>query len=86
MTPDGARELETLAQQVGAVHGVSFIYRQFAAMWQAASMVRGGSVGRLFAVQRDHLWDWILLEADCNWRIDATQDRNSWAVADIGSH
>jgi len=36
---------------VGVVHGVSFVYRQFAMVQQAASMVRSGSVGRLFAVQ-----------------------------------
>ncbi|KKC64161.1 dehydrogenase [Citrobacter amalonaticus] len=86
MTPDEARELETLAEQVGVVHGVSFVYRQFAMVQQAASMVRRGSVGRLFAVQGSYLQDWMQLETDYNWRVDAKQGGNSRAVADIGSH
>ena len=85
MTPEEARELETLAERVGVVHGVSFVYRQFAMVQQAASMVRRGSVGRLFAVQGSYLQDWMLLETDYNWRVDAKQGGNSRAVADIGS-
>jgi hypothetical protein len=49
MTPDEARELVALAEQAGVVHGVSFVYRQFAMVRQAASMMRAGSLGRLFA-------------------------------------
>ena len=30
MTPDEARELVALAEQAGVVHGMSFVYRQFA--------------------------------------------------------
>jgi predicted dehydrogenase len=43
MTPDEARELVALAEQAGVVHGVSFVYRQFAMVRQAASMMRAGS-------------------------------------------
>ena len=66
MTPDEARELETLAQQAGVVHGVSFVYRQFAMVQQAASMVRSGSVGRLFAVQG------AICRTGCCWRLTTT--------------
>ena len=34
MTPDEARELVALAEQAGVVHGVSFVYRQFAMVRQ----------------------------------------------------
>lgn len=68
------------------MHGVSFVYRQFAMVQQAASMVRNGSVGRLFAVQGSYLQDWMLLETDYNWRVDAALGGGSRAVADIGSH
>lgn len=86
MTPDEARELAALAEQAGVVHGVSFVYRQFAMVQQAASMVRAGSVGRQFSVQGSYLQDWMLLETDYNWRVDPALGGSSRAVADIGSH
>ncbi len=86
MTPEEARELVALAEQAGVVHGVSFVYRQFAMVRQAASMMRAGSVGRLFASHGSYLQDWMLLETDYNWRVDAALGGASRAVADIGSH
>jgi predicted dehydrogenase len=86
MTPEEARELVALAEQAGAIHGVSFVYRQFAMVRQAASMVRDGSVGRLFATHGSYLQDWMFLETDYNWRVDAALGGASRAVADIGSH
>ncbi|MBU5653242.1 Gfo/Idh/MocA family oxidoreductase, partial [Enterobacteriaceae bacterium S22_ASV_15] len=86
MTPDEARELVALAEQAGVVHGVSFVYRQFAMVRQAASMMRAGSLGRLFASHGSYLQDWMLLETDYNWRVDAALGGASRAVADIGSH
>ena len=86
MTSEEARELVQLAEQAGVVHGVSFVYRQFAMVQQAASMRRAGSVGRLFSAHGTYLQDWMLLETDYNWRVDAAQGGASRAVADIGSH
>ena len=71
MTPDEARELVALAEQTGVVHGVSFVYRQFAMVRQAASMMRASSLGRIFASHGSYLQDWMLLETDYNWRVDA---------------
>ncbi len=86
MTPEEARELVALAEQAGVVHGVSFVYRQFAMVQQAASLQRHGRLGRLFSVYGSYLQDWMLLETDYNWRVDAAQGGTSRAVADIGSH
>ena len=83
---DQVRELVALAEQAGVVHGVSFVYRQFAMVRQAASMMRAGSLGRLFASHGSYLQDWMLLETDYNWRVDAALGGASRAVADIGSH
>jgi predicted dehydrogenase len=68
------------------VHGVSFVYRQFAMVQQAASLRRSGRLGRLFSVYGSYLQDWMLLETDYNWRVDAASGGPSRAVADIGSH
>lgn len=86
MTVAEARELVELAEQAGVVHGVSFVYRQFAMVQQAASMVRHQQLGRLFSAQGSYLQDWMLEETDYNWRVDAEKGGASRAVADIGSH
>lgn len=86
MTPEEAHELVELAEQAGVVHGVSFVYRQFAMVRQAQSMMREGSLGRVFASHGSYLQDWMLLDTDYNWRVDAALGGASRAVADIGSH
>lgn len=86
MTPEEARELVEMAERAGVIHGVSFVYRQFAMVRQAASMMRAGSIGRLFAAHGSYLQDWMLHETDYNWRVDAALGGASRAVADIGSH
>ncbi|MDV0541462.1 Gfo/Idh/MocA family protein [Klebsiella quasipneumoniae] len=86
MTAEEARELVTLAARAGVVHGVSFVYRQFAMVQQAAAMIRHGEVGRIFAAHGGYLQDWMLLETDYNWRVDSAQGGASRTVADIGSH
>ncbi|MBJ7223187.1 MULTISPECIES: Gfo/Idh/MocA family oxidoreductase [unclassified Brenneria] len=86
MTADEARELVQMAQEAGVVHGVSFVYRQFAMVRQAASMLRHGQAGRLFSAHGSYLQDWMLLESDYNWRVEANIGGVSRAVADIGSH
>lgn len=86
MTMEEARELVAMAEAAGVVHGVSFVYRQFAMVQQAASMLRQGQLGRLFSAHGGYLQDWMLLETDYNWRVDAAQGGSSRAMADIGSH
>ncbi|MBF7994899.1 Gfo/Idh/MocA family protein [Rahnella laticis] len=86
MTPEEAQELVAMAESAGVVHGVSFVYRQFAMVQQAASMVRQGQLGKLFSAHGSYLQDWMLLETDYNWRVDAAQGGASRAIADIGSH
>ena len=73
MTAEEARELVALAARAGVVHGVSFVYRQFAMVQQAAAMIRHGEVGRIFAAHGSYLQDWMLLETDYNWRVDSAQ-------------
>jgi predicted dehydrogenase len=83
MTAEEARELVALAESAGVVHGVSFVYRQFAMVQQAAAMMRNGDVGRLFAAHGSYLQDWMLLETDYNWRVDSAQGgpRGRWPTS-----
>ncbi|NNS05664.1 Gfo/Idh/MocA family oxidoreductase [Erwinia sp. JH02] len=86
MTAAEAHELVTLAEQAGVVHAVSFVYRQFAMVQQAASMIRHQQAGRIFAVHGSYLQDWMLHDTDFNWRILPDKGGVSRTVADIGSH
>jgi len=86
MTVAEAEELVAMAESAGSIHGVSFVYRHFAMVQQAASMMRHREIGQLFAAQGSYLQDWMLLDTDYNWRVDAALGGSSRAVADIGSH
>ena len=86
MTGDEARELLALAEAKGVVHGVSFVYRHFAMVQQAAALVNSGRAGRIFAAHGGYLQDWMLKQTDYNWRIDPERGGACRTVADIGSH
>ncbi|MDY4350369.1 Gfo/Idh/MocA family protein [Pectobacterium brasiliense] len=86
MTSEEARELVALAEEKGVVHGVSFVYRQFGMVQQAASMIKHQEIGRVFAVHGGYLQDWMLRDTDYNWRVEPEYGGVSRAVADIGSH
>lgn len=86
MTSEEGRQLLALAKQHQVVHGVSFVYRQFAMVQQAASMVRHQQIGKLFTVHGGYYQDWMLRESDYNWRVEPEVGGISRAVADIGSH
>ena len=86
MTSEEARELLVLAEEKGVHHGVSFVYRQFAMVQQAASLIRNGQAGKIFTVHGSYLQDWMTRQTDYNWRIDAQVGGASRTVGDIGSH
>ncbi|TYG34734.1 Gfo/Idh/MocA family oxidoreductase [Lonepinella koalarum] len=86
LTADEADELVKLATQHQVIHGVSFVYRNFAMVQQAADMIRQQELGRIFNVHGSYLQDWLLFDTDYNWRIDHKIGGASRAVADIGSH
>ena len=86
LTSQEADELVALAEKYNVVTGVGFVYRNFAMVQQAATMVEKQEVGRIFAVNGHYLQDWMLLETDYNWRVDPKVGGKSRTVADIGSH
>lgn len=86
LTSAEADELVQLAEKHQVVTGVGFVYRNFAMVQQAASMVQNQEVGRIFAVNGHYLQDWMLLDTDYNWRVDPKMGGKSRTIADIGSH
>jgi predicted dehydrogenase len=70
----------------GVVNAVCFNIRYYAQNQNAAALVAGGAVGDPRFVTGRYHQDWLLLETDWNWRLDATRQGALRAVADIGSH
>lgn len=69
--------------QVGAV---CFNYRMYPLVQEARAQVAAGTLGQLHLIHGCYLQDWLLLDTDYNWRVDARLAGASRAIADIGSH
>lgn len=79
-------ELVDLAASAGVVNAVCFNLRYYPQNQNAAALVAGGSIGTPRFVSGHYLQDWLLLDTDWNWRLDAARQGDLRAVADIGSH
>jgi len=78
--------LVDLAADQGVVNAVCFNLRYYPQNQNAAALVADGTIGAPRLVTGHYLQDWLLLETDWNWRLDATRQGSLRAVADIGSH
>jgi predicted dehydrogenase len=79
-----ARELTALAERLGLVAAVPFVYRYHP--MAAEARARMDSVGELRLIHGHYLQDWLSQASDNNWRVDAAVGGPSRAFADIGSH
>ncbi len=79
-------ELVELAAQAGVVNAVCFNLRHYALNQHAAAAVASGELGPPRLISGSYLQDWLLLDTDWNWRLDAQRQGTLRAVADIGSH
>jgi predicted dehydrogenase len=79
-------ELVALAADAGVVNAVCFNLRHYPHNQHAAALVAGGDIGQPRLISGHYLQDWLLLDTDWNWRLDASRQGTLRAVADIGSH
>jgi len=86
MTSAESAELAALAQASGLVHAVTFNQRYYPVVQHARQLILQGQLGDLFSVHGGFWQDWLLLETDYNWRVEAAQGGALRAVGDIGSH
>ena len=86
MNSGESERLVSLAKKMNLVNAVDFNYRFYPLIQEAKEMVRTNRLGKIYAVHGSYLQDWLLLETDYNWRLDAKLGGRSRAVADIGSH
>ena len=69
-----------------AVNAVCFNLRYYPQNHNAAALVAAGAIGEPRFVTGRYHQDWLLLDTDWNWRLDASRQGGLRAVADIGSH
>ena len=79
-------DLVARAHAAGVVNAVCFNLRYYAQNQNAAAEVAAGAIGAPRLVSGHYLQDWLLLETDWNWRLDAERQGKLRAMADIGSH
>ena len=79
-------DLVARAGASGLVNAVCFNIRFYPNCHQARALVRDGSIGTPRLISGSYLQDWLLLETDWNWRLEAEKAGGLRAVADIGSH
>ncbi|HLJ67827.1 MAG TPA: Gfo/Idh/MocA family oxidoreductase [Chloroflexota bacterium] len=86
MTSAEAAELVELAERSGRVNAVTFNIRFYPLVQHARALVRRGELGDVWMVHGGYCQDWLLLDTDYNWRVEAEQGGSLRAVGDIGSH
>ncbi len=86
MTSAESAELVALAEQSGLVNAVTFNIRFYPLLQHARALIRRGDLGTVYSVHGGYWQDWLLLDTDYNWRVEAGQGGALRAVGDIGSH
>ena len=86
MTSKESAELVELAERSGLVNAVTFNIRFYPVLQHARAMIRRGDLGTIYSVHGGYWQDWLLLETDYSWRLEAEQGGKLRAVGDIGSH
>jgi predicted dehydrogenase len=83
---EDAAQLADLAQRHGSIASVPFVYRFYAAVREARSLVCRGDAGRLWLLHGSYLQDWLASPQTTNWRVDPVRGGASRAFGDIGVH
>jgi predicted dehydrogenase len=86
MTSAESGELVELAERSGLVNAVTFNQRFYPVLQHAQVVVRRGDLGTIYMVHGGYWQDWLLLDTDYNWRVEAAQGGALRAVGDVGSH
>ncbi len=83
---EGAEKLAEWAELSGRHTTICQNYRFLPLIAELASRVGSGELGPVHLVRGGFLQDWLLLEADDDWRLDTSRGSVSRTAADIGVH
>ena len=79
-------DLVNLADKTGLVNATCFNTRFYPMVHEARSLVKSDLIGIPRYIKGHYHQDWLTLETDWNWRLEAEKAGELRAVADIGSH
>ncbi len=86
MTAAASSGLAERAAAAGVVNAVCFNLRYYALNQHLHDQVAAGDLGDVRFVTGQYFQDWLFLDSDWNWRLEAEQGGQLRAVGDIGSH
>ncbi len=87
MTANETRRVVAAVGKKGApVFAVNYMCRFFPAVLQMRALIQRGELGQIIHVQGHFFQDWLLQQADYNWRLLASEGGKLRAVGDIGTH
>jgi predicted dehydrogenase len=81
-----SEELVSLAARQGVRNCVCHNLRYYPMVQQMRCLREAGDLGEILVVQGTYSQDWLLYDADWNWRVDSKAGGPSRCMADIGSH
>ena len=79
-------ELVQLAKKTGLVHATCFNTRFYPMVHEAKFLINKKLIGTPRYIKGHYHQDWLTLDTDWNWRLEAEKAGELRAVADIGSH
>src|SRR5207253_10271767 len=79
-------ELVALAKTAPVTAAVCYNVRFYPLCLEARERIAAGELGHIYHVTGSHVQDWLLYQADFNWRVLADEGGAPRAVADIGTH
>jgi predicted dehydrogenase len=86
MSSEESADLLKTARRSGLVHAICHNKRYYPLVKQAREMVKAGEVGDIRLIHGHYLQDWLFMDTDYNWRVEASLGGSSRAIADIGTH
>jgi len=86
MTSAQSAEMLAMARASGKVAAVCYNTRFYPLNQHAHGMMKAGDLGDLRLITGQFHQDWLLLETDWNWRLEAEEGGPLRSVSDIGTH
>jgi len=75
-----------LAARTKLANAINHNLRYYPVVQQIRRMIEAGDLGEILIVQGTYSQDWLLLDTDWNWRVEAKENGPLRAMGDIGSH
>lgn len=86
MSSEQSADLLETAERSGLVHALNHNLRFYPLVQHLQGVASGGGLGDVRLISGHYLQDWLMREADWNWRVDRSLGGALRAVGDIGSH